>query len=174
MSSCWKRGFCVGFCRVACTQNRYSPPPPIRQSALQGAPPGRRRRGGAVWCAARPRRRTNARERRRTRRQSHHVRNCSISKARSVDLEVTPRAPSRLTSCISHPGPAEAYELFRSTLCSARAPFHHLAAPESTRKPASAAHSRHFAGQKLRLGGDALGADPTYLLYLPFRSHEGI
>eukprot|EP01045_Picozoa_sp_COSAG04_P062844 COSAG04_NODE_33044_length_182_cov_43.855422_1_plen_47_part_10 len=32
---------------------------------------------------------------------------------------------------------------------------------------ASAAHPRHFPGQKLRLGGDALGADPTYLLYLP-------
>ena len=29
-------------------------------------------------------------------------------------------------------------------------------------------------GQKLRLGGDALGADPTYLLHLPFRSHRGI
>ena len=29
-------------------------------------------------------------------------------------------------------------------------------------------------GQKLRLGGDALGADPTYLLYLPFWSHGGI
>eukprot|EP01045_Picozoa_sp_COSAG04_P036906 COSAG04_NODE_9188_length_889_cov_13.013924_1_plen_262_part_10 len=28
----------------------------------------------------------------------------------------------------------------------------------------------HFPGQKLRLGGDALGADPTYLLYLPFGS----
>ena len=35
---------------------------------------------------------------------------------------------------------------------------------------ASAAHSWHFPGQKLRLGGDALGADPTYLLYLPSRS----
>ena len=35
---------------------------------------------------------------------------------------------------------------------------------------ASAAHPRHFPGQKLRLGGDALGADPTYLLYLPYRS----
>ena len=32
------------------------------------------------------------------------------------------------------------------------------------------AHPRHFPGQKLRLGGDALGADPTYLLYLPYRS----
>ena len=29
-------------------------------------------------------------------------------------------------------------------------------------------------GQKLRLGGDALGADPTYLLYLPSRSYGGI
>ena len=33
-----------------------------------------------------------------------------------------------------------------------------------------AAHSWHFPGQKLRLGGDALGADPTYLLYLAYRS----
>ena len=32
----------------------------------------------------------------------------------------------------------------------------------------------HFPGHKLRLGGDALGADPTYLLYLPFRSHGAI
>ena len=39
---------------------------------------------------------------------------------------------------------------------------------------ACTAQSQHFAGQKLRLGGDALGADPTYLLYLPFRSHGGI
>ena len=31
------------------------------------------------------------------------------------------------------------------------------------------AQSRHFLGQKLRLGGDALGAEPTYLLYLPSR-----
>ena len=30
------------------------------------------------------------------------------------------------------------------------------------------------SGQKLRLGGDTLGADPTYLLHLPFRSHGGI
>ena len=28
--------------------------------------------------------------------------------------------------------------------------------------------------EKLRLGGDTLGADPTYLLHLPFRSHGGI
>ena len=56
-------------------------------------------------------------------------------KARSFDLEVTPWAPSRLTSCIFHPGPEEAYERLRSTLCPARAPFHHLAAPGSTRKP---------------------------------------
>ena len=38
----------------------------------------------------------------------------------------------------------------------------------------SAAHSRHLQGQKLRLGGDALGADPTYLLYLPSRSRGGL
>jgi len=38
------------------------------------------------------------------------------------------------------------------------------------RPQASAAHSRHFPGQKLRLGGDGLGAEPTYLLYLPYRS----
>ena len=31
-----------------------------------------------------------------------------------------------------------------------------------------------FVGQKLRLGGHALGADPTYLLYLPFGPHGGI
>ena len=28
----------------------------------------------------------------------------------------------------------------------------------------------HVPGQKLRLGGDALGAGPTYLLYLAYRS----
>ena len=37
----------------------------------------------------------------------------------------------------------------------------------------SAAEHSH-PGQKLRLGGDALGADPTYLLYLPSRSYGGI
>ena len=37
---------------------------------------------------------------------------------------------------------------------------------------ASAAHPRHFSGQKLRLGGESLGAEPTYLLYLPSRSRE--
>ena len=68
-----------------------------------------------------------------TRKPPVHTR--STSRARSFDLEVTRWAPTRLTSCISHPGPAEAYEPLRSTLCPARAPFHHLAAPESTRKP---------------------------------------
>ena len=32
-----------------------------------------------------------------------------ISRARSFDLEVTPWAPTRLTSCIFHPGPEESY-----------------------------------------------------------------
>ena len=48
---------------------------------------------------------------------------------------MTPWAPTRLTSCIFHPGPTEAYEPLRSTLCPARTPFRDLAAPESTRKP---------------------------------------
>ena len=39
---------------------------------------------------------------------------------------------------------------------------------------ASSVQVWHFPGQKLRLGGDALGADPTYLLYLAYRSHGGI
>ena len=39
---------------------------------------------------------------------------------------------------------------------------------------ASSVQVWHFPGLKLRLGGDALGADPTYLLYLPFRPHGGI
>ena len=55
--------------------------------------------------------------------------------ARSFDLEVTLWAPTRLTSCIFHPGPEEAYERLRSTLWPARAPFHHLAALGSAHKP---------------------------------------
>ena len=56
-------------------------------------------------------------------------------RARSFDLEVTPWAPTRLTSCISHPGRMDAYEPLRSTLCPACAPFRYLAAPESARRP---------------------------------------
>jgi len=58
-----------------------------------------------------------------------------ISRAKSFDLEVTPWAPARLTSCIFHSGHSEAYEPLRSTRSSARAPFQHIAAPESTHKP---------------------------------------
>ena len=58
-----------------------------------------------------------------------------ISNARSCDLEVALWAPTRLTSCIVHPGLAEAYERRQLTLCPTRAPFHHLTAPESIRKP---------------------------------------
>ena len=57
------------------------------------------------------------------------------SGVRSFDLEVTPWAPTRLTSCIFHSGHTEAYEPLRSTRRPARAPFRDLAAPESTRKP---------------------------------------
>ena len=55
--------------------------------------------------------------------------------ASSFDLEVSPWAPTRLTSCIFHPGPTEAYEPLRSTLCPAHTPFRDLAAPGSTHKP---------------------------------------
>ena len=58
-----------------------------------------------------------------------------ISRARSFDLEVTPWAPTRLTSSIFHSGHTEAYEPLRSTRRPARAPFNHLAAPGSARKP---------------------------------------
>ena len=40
-----------------------------------------------------------------TRKPALHTR--GISRARSCDLEVIPCAPTRLTSCISHPGPDE-------------------------------------------------------------------
>jgi len=105
-----------------------------------------------------------------TRKPVLHTR--GISRAKSFDLEVTPWAPTRLTSCIFHPGPTEAYEPLRSTLCPARTPFRDLAAPESARMPP--VQVWHFPGQKLRLGGDALGADPTYLLYLASRSRGGL
>jgi len=68
-----------------------------------------------------------------TRKPALHTR--SISKARSLDLEVTRWAPTRLTSCIFHSGLAEAYEPLRLPRCSARAPFRDLATPESARKP---------------------------------------
>ena len=58
-----------------------------------------------------------------------------------------------------------------------RATIHRVTTAQPKAPPkdlASAALPRHFSGQKLRLGGDALGADPTYLLYLPFRPHGGI
>eukprot|EP01045_Picozoa_sp_COSAG04_P024975 COSAG04_NODE_3203_length_3051_cov_88.951220_4_plen_324_part_00 len=58
-----------------------------------------------------------------------------VCRARSFDLEVTPWAPTRLTSSIFHSGHTEAYEPLRSTRRPARAPFNHLAAPGSTRKP---------------------------------------
>eukprot|EP01045_Picozoa_sp_COSAG04_P033030 COSAG04_NODE_6680_length_1279_cov_1.072881_2_plen_164_part_01 len=98
-----------GFTEKGVLKKRREPRPPGGRSAFRGASPGRRRREGAVWCAARPRRRTNAREQRRIHRRATA---CAIaaSPGRSFDLEVTPWAPPRLTSCIFHPGPEEAYE----------------------------------------------------------------
>ena len=66
-----------------------------------------------------------------------HLHNRSISKARSFDLEVTPWAPTRLTSSIFYSGHTEAYEPLRSTRHPARAPFNHLTAPGSAHKPPS-------------------------------------
>ena len=43
----------------------------------------------------------------------------------------------------------------------------------TSRKPPER-NRNHLRGQKLRLGGDALSADPTYLLYLPSRSLGGL
>ena len=40
----------------------------------------------------------------------HVLHTRGISRARSFDLEVTPWAPTRLTSCIFHSGHTEAYE----------------------------------------------------------------
>ena len=88
---------------------------------------------------------------------------------RSFGLEVTRWAPTRLTSCIFHPGPEEASGASTLEPGPAQPPFRLQSSPESARKPLL--HTRGICrGQKLRLGGDALGADPTYLLYLPFRS----
>ena len=69
-------------------------------------------------------------------------------RARSFDLEVTPWAPTRLASCIFHPGPEEAYEPLRSTLCPAHAPFRRLATPESAHKPLLHTHGTS-RGEKL-------------------------
>ena len=68
-----------------------------------------------------------------TRKPLLHTR--GICRGRSFDLEVTRWAPTRLTSCIFHPGHTEAYEPLRSTLCPACAPFRYLAAPGSARTP---------------------------------------
>ena len=94
--------------------------------------------GGKVEGASRPTFRTHTSKSQHQRgrqltKASLHTR--GISRARSFDLEVTPWAPTRLTSCIFHSGHTEAYEPLRSTRSSARAPFRDLAAPQSTRKP---------------------------------------
>ena len=68
-----------------------------------------------------------------TRKHLLHTR--GISRARSFDLEVTPWAPTRLTSCIFHSGHAGAYEPLRSTLCAARTPLPDLLVPESAQPP---------------------------------------
>ena len=59
----------------------------------------------------------------------------TICKAESFDLEVTPLAPTRLTSCISHPGPEEASGAPTLEPGPAQPPFRLQSSPESTRKP---------------------------------------
>merc|ERR1712097_217979 len=61
--------------------------------------------------------------------------NRSISRARSCDLEVTPWAPTRLTSCISHPGPEEASGASTLEPGPAQPPFRLQSSPEPARKP---------------------------------------
>ena len=58
-----------------------------------------------------------------------------ISRARSFDLEVTPWAPTRLTSCISHPGPEESSGASTLPPGPAQPPFRLQSSPESTHKP---------------------------------------
>ena len=67
-----------------------------------------------------------------TRKPLLHTR--GISRARSFDLEVTPWAPTRLTSCISHIGPEEGSGVSTLLPGPARAPFRLKLSPESARK----------------------------------------
>ena len=60
-----------------------------------------------------------------------------ISRARSFDLEVTPWAPSRLTSCISHTGPEESSGASTLPPGPAQPPFRLQFSPESTTEAAS-------------------------------------
>ena len=71
-------------------------------------------------------------------------------------------APRRHPRCDKDPKAPQRFSHYKSTRSL-------IAVAPRIDPQASAAHSRHFPGQKLRLGGDALGADPTYLLYLPSR-----
>eukprot|EP01048_Picozoa_sp_COSAG05_P026426 COSAG05_NODE_7204_length_843_cov_0.557796_1_plen_243_part_01 len=68
-----------------------------------------------------------------TRKPLLHTR--GISQARSFDLEVTPWAPSRLTSCIFHPGPEESSGASTLPAGPAKPPFRLKLPPESARKP---------------------------------------
>ena len=68
-----------------------------------------------------------------TRKPPLHTR--GISRARRFDLEVTRWAPTRLTSCIFHPGPEEASGTSTSEPGPAQPPFRLQSSPESARKP---------------------------------------
>ena len=68
-----------------------------------------------------------------TRKPLLHTR--GICRSRSFDLEVTPWAPTRLTSCISHPGPEEASGASTLDPGPARQLRRVKLPPDSTRKP---------------------------------------
>ncbi len=79
---------------------------------------------------------------------------------------------AQVTGQIWPPGPDGTSESLRRARCLARAPSQ--ISPCKNRLASLLCAIAASQGQKLRLGGDALGAGPTYLLYLPSRSRGGL
>ncbi len=79
---------------------------------------------------------------------------------------------AQITGQIWPPGPDGTSESLRRARCLARAPS--TISPCPNRLASLLCAIAASQGQKLRLGGDALGAGPTYLLYLPSRSRGGL
>ena len=100
----------------------------------------------------------------------HALHTRGISRARSFDLEVKPWAPTRLTSCIFHPGPAESSGA--STLEPGPAQqFRSVKFPPS--RPASlSARARRRNPSKVAGGGQRLGEDPTNRAHIRRRRLE--
>ena len=79
---------------------------------------------------------------------------------------------AQVTGQIWPPGPDGTSESLLRARCLARAPL--TISPCPNRLASLLCAIAASQGQKLRLGGDALGAGPTYLLYLPSRSRGGL